>query len=266
MNMPLNKSFLIVYLLIYLIGKCAGLYAQQTEIPPPTPPFINNPPDFSSWNILIADGLVKDSAALKAKGQVFANHTKGIEFFQVSDGQTKKDTWYVNDMVLTTADNDASQVLILASPGKGPPPDGSIGSLNSGPGFPGFWWIGLNNYKGVVKLYNQTCYHYAITPAPEPEPVPAPQMSQVDKVIGGKTFVKEFEGRNSSSVKALEAQAWINVETKLPVALFANGIFHYYTFLPPPASILDLPGPMKSAWQRQRARAERLRKLEQQNR
>lgn len=264
--MRMNKIIFKVYFLFFLIAKCLDLFAQQTEIPPPTPPFINPPPDFSSWNILIADGLAKDPAALKANGEVLVKHTKNIEFFQVSVGHLNKDIWYVNDTVLTTADNDASQVLLLASPGAGPPPDGSIGSLDSGPGFAGFWWIGLNNYKGVVKFYNQTCYHYVITPSPQIEDAPAPQTLQIDKIIGGKTFVKEFEGRNSSSVKPIEAEAWINVDSKLPVALLANGIFYYYTFLSPPSSMLELPPNMKSTWENQRARAERLRKLEQLNR
>lgn len=250
------------FLAVLLLLSSAAL-GQKPEVPPPAAPFVNSPPEFSQWRITTSASA--GASASRPTAETLAIHTKGIERFQAASGSGQKDIWYLNNVAITTADNDASQVVMMAPPGNGPMPDGSLGPLTTGPGFPGFWWIGLSTYKGVVDWNGQVCYHYSLVPPPAPASTPRQSPAMTQKVIGGQTFVDEVES-SPTRTKPLEAQAWINVQTKLPAGLLTGGTLYTYTFLSPPTSPLDLPASMKSAWERQRARAERLRKLEQQNR
>lgn len=249
--------------LALLLGLSSIVWAQKPEVPPPSAPFVSPPPEFSQWRITISAS--SGASVSRPHAETLAIHTKGIERFQIDAGAGQKDIWYLNNVAITTADNDASQVVMMAPPGNGPMPDGSLGPLSTGPGFPGFWWIGLSTYKGIADWNGQICYHYSLVPPPPPASTPLQSRTMTRKVIGGKTFVDEVES-SPTRTKSWEAQAWINVQTKLPAGLLTDGTLYTYTFLSPPTNPLDLPAPMKSAWERQRARAERLRQLEQQNR
>ena len=234
-----------------LLGVAQPLAAQppKTEIPPPSPPFIAAPPEFSSWSIVSAPQSGGSGTTTTAV------HTREIEWFQAGN----REIWYSNNTSLMPADNDASKIVLMAPPGAGPMPDGTIGPLNNGPGFPGFWWLDLANYKGVEKINGRPCHHFRLEPPPSPPPS-APAGPPVKKTIGGREFVVE-ERPSAPRSKPLVAEAWIDVETKLPAAILAEGRLHTYTFLAPPASMLSLPANMSDALKLQKSRAERLQKL-----
>ncbi len=250
---------------LFLALACSGsLLAQKpsAEIPPPSPPFIATPPEPSKWTIVVTKAKGDSSGAPVPEVQTTATHSNGLENFIVNTGGKNQEFWYFNNLSFTPVDNDPSQIVPMAAPGSGPMPDGSLGSLTTGPGFPGFWWLGPASYKDVVKYNGRTCYHYLLVPAPEPAKTEIRKAPPTTKVIGGTVFTSEEESPSTTRVKPLEAEAWIDVETKLPVAIRTGGLLHTYTFLSPPTSMLALPPAMVAALDLQSARAQRLKLLE----
>jgi hypothetical protein len=244
-------EILVVLLLATAPIRLHSLESLPKEIPPPVPPFIAKPPEFSAWTIQ------SKSAQGGAETAANAIHTQGLARFETGG----REVWYSHDVALMAADNDPSKIVLMAPPAPGPMPDGSLGSLDSGPGFPGFWWLDINNYQGVVKINGRPCHHFRLEPPPVQPPPSEPTGPPVKKTIGGREFIVE-ERPSTSRAKPLEAEAWIDVETKLPAAILAGGRLHTYTFLAPPTSMLSLPTNMSDALKLQKSRAERLRKLE----
>lgn len=240
------------------------LFAQKApaEIPPPSPPFVAAPPEPSKWSIAVTTAKGGSSGTPAPESQTTATHSNGLESFVVNSAGKNQEFWYFNNTSFTPADNDPSQIVPMAAPGAGPMPDGSLGPLTNGPGFPGLWWLDLNCYKDVVKYNGRTCYHYVLVPPPEPPKAQALKAPPATKVIGGTVFTSEEEGPSAPRTKPLEAEAWIDVETKLPVAIRTGGLIYTYTFLSPPTSLLSLPPAMMTALSQQSARAQRLKQLE----
>lgn len=251
MNPPLRIEIFAVLLLAPFPIQEISAGSLPKEIPPPTPPFIASPSEFSAWTIQSKKIQGTDSVDTRAV------HTGGLERFETGG----REIWYSNNVSLMAADNDSSRIVLMAPPGPGPMPDGTLGPLATGPGFPGFWWLDIKHYKGVVKINGRPCYHFHLVPAPAaPDPAPNPSAPE-KKTIGGREFVVE-ERPSVSRAKPLEAEAWIDVETKLPVAIASDGRIHTYSFLPPPAANLSLPENMQKTLKQAASRAERLRKLE----
>lgn len=252
------------YIVLLMLAFSGSLLAEKApaEIPPPSPPFVAAPPDPSKWNIVVTRAAGDSSAAPVPEARTTATHSNGVEYFAVSSGGKDQEFWYFNNLSFTPASNDPSQIVPMAAAGAGPMPDGSLGPLTTGPGFPGFWWLGLNSYKDVVKYNGRACYHFLLVPPPEPAKTEVKKASPTTKVIGGTVFTSEEEGPSTTRAKPLEAEAWIDVETKLPVAIRAGGLLHTYTFLAPPTSMLTLPPAMIAALDLQSARFQRLKLLE----
>ena len=251
--------------ILFLVLLSAGqLFAQKSpaEIPPPSPPFVADPPELSKWSIVVTKAKGDPSGTQAPEVQTTATRSNGLEYFVVNSRGKKQEFWYFNNTSFTPANNDPSQIVPMAAPGAGPMPDGSLGSLTTGPGFPGFWWLGLNCYKDVVKYNGRNCYHYLLVPPPEPAKEEVKKAPSTTKVIGGTVFTFEDEGTSAPRPKPLEAEAWIDVETKLPVALRTGGLLHTYTFESPPTSMLTLPPAVMAALNLQSARAQRLKQLE----
>lgn len=251
MNPHPRTELLLFFLLTIGPVWCPGAQSPSKDIPPPAPPFVADPPGFSAWTIQSKSTRGSSAATTSAI------HTEGLERFETGG----REIWYANKVSLTAADNDPSKIVLMAPPGAGPMPDGTLGPLLTGPGFPGFWWLDLRHYKGVVNFQGRSCYHFRMVPPPAPASTPQIPSAPETKIIGGREFVSG-ESPSASRVKPLEAEAWIDVETKLPVAILHGGQLHTYTFLAPPAAKLSLPESMKQAIARAKSRADRLRKLE----
>ena len=261
---PLPSHLAQAVVLFVALVSTVPLLAQKApaEIPPPSPPFVATPPEPSKWSIAVTKAKGDSSGAPVPEVQTTATRSNGLECFVVNSGGKNQEFWCFNNLSFTPADNDPSQIVPMAAPGSGPMPDGSLGSLTTGPGFPGFWWLGLNCYKDVVKYNGRICYHYLLVPPPEPAKTEVKKAPPTTKVIGGTVFTSEEESPSTTRVKPLEAEAWIDVETKLPVAIRTGGLLYTYTFLSPPTSLLTLPPAMVAVLDLQNARSQRLKQLE----
>ncbi|CAN5342639.1 hypothetical protein BH09VER1_BH09VER1_27650 [soil metagenome] len=191
------------------------------EIPPPKPPFIASAPDPGDWTLLIKES----SATQPGQGGSSKSGYGIVEVHSTQVGKVKRD-------IITYAGGAkqerwfAENVLLW----KGPDGDVIAGDMrDAGPGtgggsipsvptgFPGLAWLSVSNYDKVVPLGKRSCYHF----------------SQESK------------------------DAWIDVETKLPVASKFGDLYFAYTFNSPPSEALKFPAEYQKTWDQYQARLNR---------
>jgi hypothetical protein len=278
----LLACFSLLSLLVNAFAVTPAAAPTSTPVPPPTAPFISAPPQFCSWtiqavnkpvatqmpsakqpstqalatnqntstiqnqtNALPEPTPVKQSVPVIQASNTITGDIKRIDTLS-ADGR-RQELWFDKNLQFSVASNDPSHVIVMEG-GAGPAPDGSLRSPVVGPGFPSFWWLGLSCYKDVVKVNGRSCYHFHVIPPPQP--------------VRKAHMTEEEEMKLPAVVITQEKEAWIDVETKLPVALGVEGLIYTYTFLPPPTSPLTLPQTMQTEITRQNSGIERLRKLQ----
>jgi hypothetical protein len=181
-----------------------GAAKDLSDIPPPTPPFVAPVPENADW-VLTVKYPAKPAAAPDAPALPDLRVT---EVHSMKTGDIKHDE-------LTSADGKkrdnwyvgtlylwaVPQGDVLAADLSGTPANPMDSSPSVSNGFPGVGWVSLNNYDKVVFWEKRPCYHYAT------------------------------EG----------LQAWVDVETLLPVAYIAGNATYVFKFNAPPTQPLVLP-------------------------
>jgi hypothetical protein len=233
----MNKVISFVTSLFIFCLPGLSLHAQQEEIPPPSPPFLSRLPDHAAWRITYTSkqaptptppvGAANATNAVPAAPQPrVLKEVDGVkmdqtrqEIYQWSDKQTTEHWSYGGSYLLTQLDNPGVYIFkpSLTNPGiTATIPDYSVSD------FPEFSWVSLENYKSIVIYQQHKCYFFQAqkqSVAPTPFPLPA-------------------------SVKSLPVpvkQAWIDVKTKLPVALNDGTVLGVYAIREIPQRDMELP-------------------------
>lgn len=219
--------------------------AQEAKVEPPSAPFIAKPPEFGSWTIQIigtkAANQEGSSKEAVPNEKIHCVKTKEIkrDSFLSRDGK-QREIWYFGKFALTKYEH-SEKVGLEDAAGFSRQRGSKTGSLIHGAGFPGFGWLDLRYYKDVVKAGTRLCYHFQIPPEPN---------------------TAAAEGGNAGVPADTGIEAWIDVATKYPVAIKAEGVVYAYEFQPPPAGMLQLPPEYAEAVRRHEAHLKQLSVLE----
>lgn len=199
-----------------------SLHAQEPQIPPPSPPFLNRMPDHSAWTIVYtpkqapaiplapkisssstnAAPVVQQERTLKEVDGVKMEKTRQ-DVYRWSDKQTTEE-WSYNGLFLFK-DPGMPDICVLAPSGGSAAIMGAIPDYSK-TDFPELAWIGLDNYKAPVTYLQHKCYFF--------------------QTQGHGPFPR---------------QAWIDVATKLPVAFDDGTATRVYTIKEVPQRELVLP-------------------------
>ena len=197
----------------------------------PTPPFVAPVPASADWTITAKypppppDAPPKgDKAPDPRIAEVHTTKTGEIRHDHVVlvDGN-ESDQWYVSGFLLTMPPGSTEVAVYDLS--NDPPPDPRDGNPTLAKGFPGVGWVKFDAYDQTVPYEKHTCYHY-------------------------------LAGEIGSG------EAWIDTETKLPVAYKAGDAVYKYRFNEPPTGPLVLPAVYREAMERAQKMIEHRRQLQ----
>jgi hypothetical protein len=178
--------------------------------PAPTPPWVAPVPANAEWTITLS------SPAAGAKPPPSATLQT---IHVIKTGTTKHDTitysngtteeaWYVGKNAFLTDTFSKANIYLTEFSAYD---FGGLGDPVHSLGFTGFDWVKAGNYDTIVSYQNERCYHY------------------------------RFQGQQ-------QAEAWIQVKDKLPVAYQISGILYVYSFAAPPSTPLALPPAYQAIW------------------
>ena len=189
----------------------------------PQAPFIAPPPEFGSWTVQVLGAAQKEQAQ-----KIHCVKTGEIkrDTFIEADG-TRRELWYVGKFALTKYEH-SQKVALEDAAGLARERGSKTGSLVYGAGFPGFTWLDLRHYKGVTSVGGRRCHHFQLPPET------------------GQSGV----------------EAWVDADTKYPVAIKAEGLVYAYEFHAPPSGMLQLPPEYAEALRRHEAHLKQLNHLE----
>ena len=200
-----------LYSLIALAALAAATVTQAQDAkngPLPSPPLVAPVPEYADWTVTIKyppDPPQPPHAPKRHDWRFVEVHSTKVGKLRrdlvTSRDGIKSEKWFVESMLLWTTPE--GKVSVSESSGA-PAPDSADPNPSVVNGFPGVAWIGIEYYAGVVLFNEEQCFHYV-------------------HYVNGDT------------------EAWINVESKLPVAYKNAGILYQFKFNPPPVEPLTLP-------------------------
>lgn len=199
-----------IFLLAVAIATAPALLRAQKpdNVPPPKPPFVRPPPSQSAWTIKVTRAAQTEDSqdAQPAKKQRVV-----VAIASTRYGESKRD-------VVNYSDGSKVEYWFVGGYGFWPYPGSSRVGVSASdledmttnepatsPGFPGLYWLSAESYQGVAKIGDVTCRHY----------------------------LKGGEGDSW--------EAWIGLESGLPVAAKFGSVGHTYAFTTPPAVPLQMP-------------------------
>ena len=204
-----------IYLILISLGLLSGradILAQAAdEIPPPKPPFVKAVPENAQWTV---------TADFKAEPKPSPDAPKHHDW-RCAEVQTTKVGKVKRDLI-TTRDGlkqehwfvdgmlywtNAQGEVSVTDMRAAEASDPEEDSPSIPSGFPGVGWLKLENYAGVEVFEKQRCYHFA------------------------------KDG----------AEAWIDVETKLPVGYRRGKVLYRFTFAEVPSGPLAMPPAYQTA-------------------
>lgn len=204
-----GMSFCIALLAIFMSAS-----AQEQA---PLPPYVRLPEN-ASWSMKRVEAAApagQEAAPKKPSGGwslieivQYGSSRHGLEHF--TNGKTWE--WWVREKIIFRKDATGSGIVI---DGVDPAVPGSLEMALASSGFPGLQWLTAKYYRGKVRLGKRECHHFAA----EIEPIDT----------------EEFSSPGGS------AEAWIDVETALPVRIRIDEKVFDVTFSDPPAAPLVLP-------------------------
>lgn len=227
-------NFLSALILLQLLD--ISSYGQKPEIPPPTAPFVAAPPDRGTWviklenssstaqerpNLLSGDPIVKvevSKTGLIKRDTIF-----------YSSGRSEEVWFYANAYFIRYSNSE--KIAVMDSKALNAGPENRIGDLLLSSAFPALSWVDIKYYAGIEKINDRPAYHYILPKSP-----PVTMLGN-----DGKPITVQADD---------EAQAWIDVETRLPRAFKYSGTTYTYTFSSPPSSELSLPPKQAEAMER----------------
>jgi hypothetical protein len=238
-NLMIMPTSSIIVLLIVIFGGCltsGSLQAQQTaplieKVPPPPPPYVNQAGSGDGWIIHFPPPPETSGSALP--GVPKRKTLKEIDVAKVddkrreisvwNDGSTSQH-WYYKGVELSQNDDSAS---VSAS---NPFQSGADNAAKAKSDFIDFAWITLADFVGKTKKDGRDCYYYQRAASSS-----SPANSQ-------KNFMM------ATPVGATEA--WINIETSLPVAIKDSRGERTYQFTGETVSSLTLPPMFQAEYDR----------------
>lgn len=184
------------------------------EVPPPTPPFVAKVPENVDWIVAPKNPLPPIPPPAVPDGIVRADR-RVLKVHTTKTGKTKRD-------LISTADGKTTERWYVDSYYFWTPPGEEVsvsdfGGIESNPlnvdpappfGFPGVGWVKLENYDKAELFDKIPCYHYTT------------------------------EG----------IEAWIDIQTRLPVAYKSGADFYQFKFNAPPDRPLTLPPAYEKVW------------------
>ncbi len=238
---------LTVGMAIGLLGMSLTALAQPQKnqpVPQPLPPgpLLNRAPEFSSWTMSISSAQVapKSPDAPQSKPPVelrrlTVTKTKNVyrEERQFSDGSTRE-TWRVGSMQISTLPH-SSELIVFE------PAAATIGLLDpedytnySKTDFPGFEWISKRNYRGVQKIMDTQCLVFGDSL----DDISEETRKAMAEAAGEVALPQIQSGRSATA-------AWIDLQTRLPMALQKGNKKEVFQFSAPPQAMLALPPKMQ---------------------
>jgi hypothetical protein len=215
----MNK-LLLCFLVLLPLGMAAVGQTPSDAIPQPKPPFALFPAPKGAFTIVLEPGETKNAAAsplpkspskLKVMTKIEVTEDEALRRDLITwDGGVQTETWFVGAIVMMKSPNGDWINLLNADPTSVPRRDASDY----------FSWLELGNYVGVVSYRDKSCYQFLVK-GPKPPQGETDIIEKADKI------------------------AWIDVKTKLPVAVQIAGQLYTYTFSNPPTAPLQLPEKFK---------------------
>jgi hypothetical protein len=214
----MNRLCFLVPGIVYLWLMCLSLLAQQgTNSLPPQPPFLSEAPAYSTWVIKFTPRQGNAVSAAFPRVST-SNYLKEIHVTKMdkdhqeiqywSDGSTLE-KWEFHGLLLFEQPS-LSNIHIL-SLNNLPPLMREAFFDHSKSDFPDLDWLSADSYVGMKTFQGQTCYWFQV------------------KSSTVSTHSATSSGIPSVKVQAVP-QAWINAQTRLPVAVDDGVTLHIYTF------------------------------------
>ena len=231
----MNKRFLLVFSIALTVR-----LAVAADVPPPSPPYVLAIPAQTQWVMHITPpaGQVAPDASGKSKlapePQVVAITKLGdtLRAIIVYTDKSRREFWQVPGSTIL---QDGGTPRVIYNTGGYPPYPYAPGH-----DFFGCEWIKPENFHDVVKRGGVTCYHYQAEAAMQVPP----------DVLRAHPELAKLK---------LHREAWINAETRLPVAVSGETGTIEYTFSDPPPD-LKMSAEFQSALDANNVALERLRR------
>jgi len=219
-----------IFLFFLVLGFSFALPAQQAApdatVPPlpPGPLIQKRAPDFAQWAIRIVNDSAPEKSGVQTPDKkidkeaawgaiIMTTKTGKILLRQTYDDRKRIwNTWCIGDLnVQTTLSPDGKNWVVQT-----PNADPHVHTPNyvdySKSDFPDFAWISKNNYAGIKEMGGKKCI----------------------------VFTASIKMNSDDPMPTLLA-AYIDLDTRYPVAFIQGGEFHSYEFKQPPKDTLPLP-------------------------
>lgn len=206
------RPFFPVFISLGLLAVLTTSPAQDlANIPPPKPPLVTPVPENAEWTVAVE--YPKDPKPLPEAPK--RSDWRPVEVQSTKVGKIKRD-------LITTRDGLKRENWFVDAMlfWRNPQGEVSVSDMRSAEagdpmedspsvpvGFPGVGWLKLDNYVDVVMFEKRPCYHY----------------------------VKD------------EAEAWIDVATRLPAGYKRGKIIYRFSFGPTPSGPLVMPAEYQTA-------------------
>lgn len=196
----------------------------QTPADRPEGVLLKKPADFAKWEVTysyaksdVPGGRPPTPAEPKT---LLTTKTGNIVHEQATDLQGRiTDTWHTGPTQYRKPAGETVWYQPVA------PSDGQGGSSDYAPippnGYRQWDWVGEGSYALTLPFENVPCLVF----------VPG----------GRKTVGEDDEKKAAAKISAMPVVAYVNAETRLPVALRMGNVISRLTFQPPPSSLQSLP-------------------------
>lgn len=228
----MTRIFLSIYAI--LLAAASLLNGQQADVDVvadlPVGPLLKSAPDFSQWTVKYEYPKATDPKDQAQNGaetiQVSIVKTGNIVSEEIVDRRGGHESiWHVGGTQYRKPAGQGDWFESVASVG------GNIGNSDFSPlpanGYRGWDWIGPDSYAGTIALDTGACFVFV------------PGGAQKLKASGGAP--------TKDQIAAQPLIAFVNVETRLPVALRVGGITQRFVFAAPPTAIQQFPSDLADA-------------------
>lgn len=203
----LTKCFHVI-LATMAAGLTTALAQDSKQIPPPSPPFVAAVPENADWIVTLQyPGAPQASAS---PGSSVSSPRRTTAVHSTKTGNLKHDRITATDGSsedhwysgsLYLWPSSSGQVIVFDT--RDNPRDAGDTSPSVASGFPGVGWVQLSCYDKVEPIKERPCYHYIM--------------------------------------KGGAVEAWIDVETRFPLAYKCGDVIYQFKFNAPPTAPLTLP-------------------------
>ncbi len=244
-------------LLCVLLGGAFGIHrveAQQDNAPPPpSPPFVQEPPADATWKVTIVQKNKSTEAAMPSappakpgaphaavslKEEKITRMNDNMRVVKTwSDGNTSEE-WRYQGMIIFTQPYNTEIYVLGRSKG-----NGLVFPTMADSAFPELDWLSAENYVRVENIRQKSAYLFQEAAATMPSP--------------------PFEKNPGLPLKKnahLARKVWIDCATHLPVVFDEGGSVRVYEYADPPATPLVLSTSFADALEKAKHSAAALRK------